>query len=201
MKYYILTSWDGVLFFVGDANPEKTAVTGKLVAYTTNYYRSYSEYEKKTPYAPTTLGVVSVYSMSTLTTEGEPFSEVTKKDFYDEIGWYRERGMLVTDKGISPIKELEFNGDPDCQRDFIENVVYYLKECDILTLWNMACKWFGMPMSIEKNKIGFYTQVNDSGYATDLYALGVDDDTIVDYLLDAMEHGELSILNDGTIKF
>lgn len=201
MKYYILTSWDGVLFFVGNANPEKTIVTGKLVAYTTNYYRWYSEYEHKTPYTPTSLGVERFYPMSVLTSSGEPFTELTEAEFNEEMNYYKEKGELVTDKGIVPIKELEFNGDPDCQRDFIENVVYYLKECDILTLWNMACKWFGMPMSIEKNKIGFYTQVNDSGYATDLYALGVDDDTIVDYLLDAMEHGELSILNDGTIKF
>ena len=201
MKYYILTSWDGVLFFVGNANPQKTSVTGKLVAYTTNYYRSYSEYEKKIPYAPTTLNVVSVYSMSALTTEGEPFSEVTKEDFFDEMAYYKERGMLVTDKGIAPIKRMEFNGDPDCQRGFIEDIVHWLSYIDTLRLWNLACQWFDLPeiIGFSPDGIGF---INMHGqFAEDYYKFGVDDDIIVDYLIDAMGHGELSILNDGTIKF
>lgn len=101
---------------------------------------------------------------------------------------------------MKPVRKIYFDNRLS-QRGYVESVVYHLKESDILTLWNMACYWFDMPMLIEKNQVGFYTQVNSKNYATDLYALGVNDDTIVDYLIDAMEHGELSILNDGTIKF
>ena len=75
-------------------------------------------------------------------------------------------------------KGMEFNGNPDNQRHFIEGVVDCLNHKDILILWDKAGSWFGFD---------------------DPYRGCIDDDTIVDYLIDAMEHGELSILNDGTI--
>lgn len=83
-------------------------------------------------------------------------------------------------KQFKPTKKLEFNGDPTCQRHFIEGVVDLLSHKDILILWDKAGAWFGF---------------------NEPYRNCIDDDTIVDYLIDAMEHGELSILNDGTIKF
>lgn len=181
MKYYILDSWDGVLFFTGDANHEKTAVTGKLVAYTTNYYRSYSEYEHKTPYTPTSLNVEGIYTMAELTTSGEPFTEVTEAEFNEEIAYYKKRGELVTDKVvITPTVKLEFSGEPEDQRHFIEGVLDTLNYKDVLALWDKAGEWFDFD---------------------EPYRGVIDDDTIVDYLIDAMEHGELSILRNGTIKF
>lgn len=98
MKYYILDSWGGVLFFVGDANSEKTAVTGKMVAYTTNYCRSYSEYERETPSTPPNLDVKGVYTMEELTTSEEPFTEIREAEFYEEMAYYKEKGQLVTDE-------------------------------------------------------------------------------------------------------
>lgn len=201
MKYYILESWDGALFFIGNANPEKTIVNGELVAYTTNYYRWYSEYENKTPYTPSTLGVEAFYPMTVFTSSGEPFAEVTKEDFYDEISYYKERGMLVMKDVVKPIKKLEFNGSPDCQRGFIEDIVHWMGYINTLRLWNKACEWFGLTGFIKPNSDGLgFINMSSGQFNEDYYNLGVDDDTIADYLIDAMEHGELSILNDGTIK-
>ena len=86
----------------------------------------------------------------------------------------------MTAEKFNPTKRMEFNGNPDGQRHFIEGVVDCLTNKDILILWDKAGSWFGFD---------------------DQYQDCIDNDTIVDYLIDAMEHGELSILNDGTIKF
>lgn len=105
-------------------------------------------------------------------------------------------------KTVKPVKELKFNGNHDCQRGFIEDIVHWMGYIDNLLLWNKACKWFGLSGFIEPtpSKLGFIN-LSSGQFDEDYYNLGVDDDTIVDYLIDAMEHGEISILNDGTIKF
>lgn len=105
-------------------------------------------------------------------------------------------------KKFKPTEALKFNGDPDCQRGFVEDIVFWLGYMDKLILWNLACQWFNLPEVIYLSSSGMGFINMDTGEFSENYMfLGVDDDTIVNYLLDAMEHGELSILNDGTIKF
>lgn len=80
---------------------------------------------------------------------------------------------------MKPIQKIYFDNRLS-QWEYVESVVYHLKKSDILILWDEAGAWFGF---------------------NEPYRDCIDNDTIVDYLIDAMEHGELSILNDGTIKF
>ena len=102
---------------------------------------------------------------------------------------------------MKPIQKVYFD-NRNSQREYVESVVCYLTKTDIFTLWNLACYWFDMPeiIAVSPSGLGFIN-LSSGQFDEDYYNLGVDDDTIVDYLIDAMEHGELSILNDGTIKF
>lgn len=104
-------------------------------------------------------------------------------------------------KKFKPLRDLKFNGKPECQRAFVEGIVFWLDHTSKLILWNLACQWFDMPeiIGFSPSGMGFINMRGE--YAEDYIFLGVNDDTIVDYLMDAMEHGELSILEDGTIKF
>lgn len=108
--------------------------------------------------------------------------------------------MITTITTIKPMKNMHYNIEKQEEREFLEKVILWLSQRNIIRLWNETCERYGWDDTISKYDADCYINDKTGEVAYDLYQIGVDDEYIIDYLLEIIRDGMGSIDMDGTIE-